>query len=123
MWNENNSTFDKYLLNKEKIAIIIKKDNGEFFVTIPVLDAASKASFSKLIEKYLVPLAEEYSKLTAKFIAGYKKLFPKHLNDDADRMCHSMMFGLYAVVVEYAQRIGRIALPTEGSRCEVLIQN
>lgn len=102
---------------------IIKKDNGEFFVTIPVLDAASKASFSKLIEKYLVPLAEEYSKLTAKFIAGYKKLFPKHLNDDADRMCHSMMFGLYAVVVEYAQRIGRIALPTEGSRCEVLIQN
>ncbi len=101
---------------------IIRKDNGEFFITVPAFDTASKEAFYEIVEKHFAPLMEEYSSLTEKFVAGYKKLFPKHLNDDIDRMCHNMFFGLYSTIIEYAQRTAKIALPSKGNLCEVLMK-
>ena len=100
---------------------IRRNEDGTFFITVPAFNNTAKEAFDKIVEKHLAPLADEYSRLIANFIAGYKKLFPKHLNDDADRMCSGMFFGLYAVIVEYAQRTGRIEPPTTGDFCEVLM--
>lgn len=101
---------------------IIRKDNGEFSVTIPAFDVETKEEFFKIVKTHMEPLAEDYFRLVKKFVAGYKKLFPKHLNDDADRSCHAMACFLFSTVVDYAQRIGRIEPPTEGSTCEVLMK-
>jgi len=101
---------------------IIRKENGEFFVTIPAFDTDTKEAFYKIVERHMMPLSEDYFCQVKKFITGYKKLFPKHLGDDADRACHAMACFLYDAVVLYAQRIGRIKPPAEGSTCEVLMQ-
>lgn len=101
---------------------IIRKDNGEFAVNLPAFDVATKEAFYKIVEKYMTPLAEDYFKLVKKFVTGYKKLFPKHLNDDADRACHAMACYLYSTIMDYALRTGRIEPPTVGSSCEVLMK-
>ena len=62
-----------------------------FFVTVPFFTIEQK--FDAIADKYLAPLLPEYSEIINKLISGYKKLFPKHLKDDADRMCHDMFMG------------------------------
>ena len=101
---------------------IIKREDGSLFVTTPFFTAEQKSEFDAIAERYLAPLMEEYKESVGGFIAGYKKLFPEHLTDDADRMCQSMFLGLYASVIAYAQRTGRIAVPTEGYVCDVITE-
>ena len=101
---------------------IKRKNDGSFVVMVPAFTKEQKAELDRIADKYLAPLMDEYSKLVDKFIAGYKKLFPKHLEEDAARMCKSVFKGMYAVIIEYAQRTGVIGLPTEGSYCDVLVQ-
>lgn len=57
-----------------------------------------------------------------KFVDGYKNLFPKHLHDDADRMCRNMFLGMYSVIVEYAQRTEQIKMPSKNCYCDVIQQ-
>lgn len=101
---------------------IVKKHDGSFFITAPFFTKEQKAEFDAIAEKYLAPLMPEYSEIVNKFISGYKKLFPKHLNDDADRMCQNMFMGLYAVIIEYAQKTEVIKMPSGNCYCDVLIQ-
>ena len=101
---------------------IVKKQDGSFFVTVPFFTKEQKAEFDAIADKYLAPLMPEYSEIVNKFISGYKKLFPKHLNDDADRMCQNMFMGLYAVIIEYAQRTEAIRMPSQNCYCDVLVQ-
>ncbi len=101
---------------------ITRKDNGEFSVNVPAFEVAAKETFYQIVEKHMTPLAGEYFALVKKFVTGYKKLFPKHLNDDADRACHAMACYMFCAVTEYAIRTGRIEPPTEGSSCEVLMK-
>ena len=101
---------------------ITRQENGGFFVTVPAFTKEQKAEFDKIVETHLSPLMDEYSALAKAFIAGYKKLFPKHLSDDADRMSHGMFKSLYKVFIEYAQKTGVIEHPTAGCYCDVLLQ-
>ena len=101
---------------------IIKKQDGSFFVTVPSFTKEQMTEFEAIVEKYLAPLMQEYSDIVNQFISGYKKLFPKHLNDDADRMCHQLFLGLYEVIIEYAQRTQAIKMPSSNCYCDVLIQ-
>lgn len=101
---------------------IVKKPDGSFFVTIPFFTKEQKAEFDAIADKYLAPLMPEYSEIVSRFIAGYKKLFPGHLNDDVDRMCQEMFKDLYAAVIMYAQRTDRIKMPSANCYCDVLIQ-
>ena len=102
---------------------IIKKPDGGLFVTVPAFTKEQKAEFDAIADKYLAPLMPEYSEIVNNFIAGYKKLFPRHLNDDADRMCQNMFVGLYAVIIAYAQRTEAIEMPSQNCYCDVLIQS
>lgn len=101
---------------------IVKKQDGCFFVTLPFFTIEQKTEFDAIADKYLAPLLPEYSEIINKFISGYKELFPKHLKDDADRMCHNMFMGIYAVMIDYAQRTEIITMPSPNCYCDVLIQ-
>ena len=101
---------------------IVKRQDGSFFITVPFFTREQKEEFDAIADRYLVPLMPEYSEIVEKFIAGYKKLFPRHLNDDVDRMCQNMFRGMYAAIVEYAQRTEAIRRPSPGCCCDVLIQ-
>ena len=63
-----------------------------------------------------------YSRLVSEFVSGYKKLFPKHLSDDADRRCCGVFEAMYTFFTEHAQKIGEIEPPSENCYCDVLIQ-
>jgi len=108
--------------NAVKDGYIIKKEDGSFFVTTPCFTAEQKQCFDAIVEKYFAELMPEYSEIAEKFIADYKKLFPKHLTDDADRMCQSMFAGLYITVVDYAQKNGDFEMPSKNCYCDVMLQ-
>ena len=110
------------LANAIQDGYIIKRDDGNFFVTVPSFNIKQKEKFDMIADKYLSPLMPEYSEAVDRFISGYKKLFPKHLNDDADRMCQSIFMGLYTKIIEYAQKTETIKMPSKNCYCDVLIQ-
>ncbi|MDE7282990.1 MAG: RNA polymerase sigma factor [Lachnospiraceae bacterium] len=101
---------------------VIRRENGELFVTIPAFTAEQKTAFDALVEKYLSPLRDEYNELTTSFIAGYKKLFPKHLQEDADRQSRNLYFGLCYVLLSFAQKTGSIEPPTPRCYCDVMLE-
>ena len=110
------------LANAIQNGYIVKKQDGSFFVTVPSFTKEQKEEFDRIAEKYLAPLMPTYSKAVNEFISGYKKLFPEHLNDDADRLCQSMFRGMYAVIIEYGQRTGAVEMPSSNCHCDVMIQ-
>lgn len=98
------------------------KDNS-LFVPVPFFTTEQKKAFDAIVEKHFSPLIPEYEAITNKFITAYKKLFPKHLSDDVDRMCQSMFSNLYATVIAYARKINAIEKPSDEFYCEVLLQH
>mgnify|MGYP001025298674 FL=1 len=103
-------------------AYILRREDGSLFVTVPAFTCEQKNAFEALVEKYLSPLTDEYARLTEQFIAGYKKLFPKHLQEDADRMSRNLYLDLCIVLLAHAQKTGAIEPPTPGFCCEVLLE-
>ncbi len=119
----NGSTKDT---NSAALAIkdgyITRSENDTLFITCPSFTAKQKKAFDYLVEKHLIPLAEEYTDCTECLIAGYKKLFPKHLQDEADRFCHHMFFSLYSVVIAHAQKNRIVQMPSETNYCDVMVE-
>lgn len=101
---------------------ILKKEGGSFFVTVPCFTAEQKRRFDAIVEKHFAHLMPEYAGIVEGFVADYKKLFPKHLRDDVDRMCQNMFSNFYATIVSCAQKNGAFAMPSESCRCEVMLQ-
>lgn len=110
------------LANAIKDGYIVKRNDGSLFVTSPAFTMEQTECFYKIVETYLTPHIDEYSKAVYGFVEGYKKLFPKHLRDDAERMCQGIYFGMYSVIVEYAQRTGKIRMPSKNCYCDVIQQ-
>ena len=111
------------VVNAIQNGYITKRSDGSFFVTVPSFTKEQKAVFDSICDKYLAPLMPKYNEIVSAFIQGYKKLFPKHLNDDADRMCQNMFLGMYSVIVEYGQRSGKLSMPSANCYCDVIIQH
>lgn len=101
---------------------IEKRADGSLFVTVPYFSAERMSEFEAAAQRYLAPLSSEYSAAVSGFIAGYKSLFPEHLSDDVERITSDMFVGMYKTVVEHAQRTGRIAPPSEGFVCDVMVE-
>jgi len=110
------------LANAIKGGYIIKKDDGSMFVTTPMFTIEQTEAFYNIVDTYLVPHINEYAELVYRFIKGYKKLLPPHLNDDADRMCHNMFVGMYSAIIDYAQRTEQIAMPSQNCYCDIIQQ-
>lgn len=101
---------------------IIRREDGSYFVTAPAFTLQQKKKFDEIVHKYMEPLMEEYTVCVENFLKGYKKLFPKHLQLDADYMCSHMFFSMYCVIIDVAQRAGELSKPAKGSICDVLVQ-
>ncbi|MPN44661.1 hypothetical protein SDC9_192226 [bioreactor metagenome] len=101
---------------------IVRDADGKLIVTSTAFTKEQKDEFYAIADRYLAPLMDEYSGIVERFITGYKKLFPKYLEDDTDRMCNGMFVGLYKAIIEFAQRTGDIELPSPDSFCDVMLQ-
>lgn len=101
---------------------IKRRADNSLFVTCPSFTAEQNKEFNALVEKHLIPLKDEYTNCTENLIAGYKKLFPKNLQEEADRFCHHLFFSLYSVVVAYARNNGIIQAPSADNYCDVMIE-
>ena len=119
---EGHSVDKNAVANAIQDGYIVKKDDGSFFVTVPCFTAEQKRTFDAVVEKYFAEPMPEYARIAESFIADYKKLFPKHLSDDVDRMCQNMFLNLYVTVVAYAQKRGDFEMPSKNCYCEVMIQ-
>lgn len=99
-----------------------RNENGELKVLVPVITIEQKKQFDAIVEELFEPLMKEYVAIVEKFIAGYKKLFPKHLVEDAQRMCRGFFVGFYDTVAEYCIEQGKLAKPCSDWICDVLVQ-
>ncbi|MBO5212256.1 MAG: hypothetical protein J6B60_01820, partial [Clostridia bacterium] len=101
---------------------IVRKEDGSFFVTSPSFTLEQNHQFENIVEKYLSPIMPAYSNAIESFVAGYKKLFPKHLNDDADRLCQNIFMGMYSEIIKHAQKTEKITAPSSNCYCDVMVQ-
>ncbi len=110
------------LTNAIRKGYIVRREDGSFFVDAPYFTMEQMKAFESLVEKHLAPLAGEYGACVNTFLAGYKKLFPKHLREDTERLLHGMYTGLFGTIVAYGLRTEKIAKPTPGYICDVIVQ-
>ena len=97
--------------------------DGSYRVKTPAFTLNQMKEFYGMADECLAPILEEYSQAVKSFIKGYKKQFPEHLGEDADRMCASMFLGLFDVIAAYARRKGVAAQLPEKGVCDVLLQH
>ena len=102
---------------------LVRRSDGTFFVAAPAFTRKQKNEFNELTDRIFAPLMDQYVKITDNFAAGYKKLFPKHLPDVADRQCHGLFIQLLNVLIKSAQNDEILEPPENGKVCEVLIEN
>ena len=101
---------------------IIRRD-GKLTVAVPAFTKPQYDAFTKLVEEVYEPVIGAYKEAVSKYVAGYKKLFPAHLEENADRACNYMFLTLYAVhMCDMIKEEGLLAPPAKGSVCDVLVQ-
>ncbi|MCI8386945.1 MAG: RNA polymerase sigma factor [Clostridiales bacterium] len=100
----------------------IERRGDELFVTVPAFTKEQKAIFDESVVRHFAPLMDEYSRIAERFIAGYAKLFPRHLADDAARFSRQFFFELLAPLAEIWQTNGLISKPERGLVCDVMVQ-
>lgn len=101
---------------------IKRNENGELVVTIPWFTKKQKDLFDEKAEKYFAPFIDDYVKAITAYADGYKKQFPKHLEDEVIRACNNIFMTLFTNMTRMAQEKGLLDLPEPGSYCDVLIQ-
>lgn len=101
---------------------IIRKD-GTLTVAVPAFTKEQYERFTKLAEEAFSPVIDAYTEAVRKYVAGYKKLFPAHLEEDVDRACNYRFLTSYAVdIYELATEQGLLVPPANGSVCDVLVK-
>lgn len=101
---------------------LVRNPDGSFKITMPVITSENNRELEAIAEKHLAPLMPEYSEAVGRFVSGYKKLFPRHLDDECARQMHMLFNGLFTAVIDYGQKIGRIAMPSDDYCCNALVQ-
>lgn len=97
-------------------------EDGELFVAVPAFTKEQKEKLNKAAEDNFSPVMDDYKTNVKKFIAGYKKLFPNHLEDDAQRQCSGFFFGFYKTLAQYCAENGILKKPQSDWICDVLVQ-
>ena len=101
----------------------IKRDEeGRLQVTIPAFTKEQKEAFDAIADRLLKPLMPEYFQVVEGFVGEYKKLFPKHLENDAERMCCGFFMGFYDTIAGYCAKHGIMARPSSEWICDVMVQ-
>lgn len=87
-------------------------------------EAVTESAKGKYRTEFLIWTDEygKYCQAIDRYLAGYRRLFPEHLGDTADRMCRSVFHDMYDVIVSYGQDKGELPVPPKGSVCDVLLE-
>lgn len=133
MWDSQINVCEELLSEKEitdtevaacaiEEGYIIRR-GGKLTVTVPSFTKAQYEQFTKMVEAAFAPVIDAYKETVRKYVAGYKKLFPAHLEDQVERACNYMFLTLYAVdIYDLIKAKGLLTLPASGSVCDVLVQ-
>ena len=101
----------------------LKRRDGKLTVAVPAFTKMQYEQFIKLAEEAFATVIDAYTEAVRKYVAGYKKLFPAHLEEDVERACNYMFLTLYAVdICDLAKEKGLLVPPTGESVCDVLVQ-
>lgn len=101
----------------------IVKKGRKLVVAVPAFTKEQYEQFTKLAEEAFATVIDAYTEAVRKYVAGYKKLFPAHLEEDVERACNYMFLTLYAVdICDLAKEKELLAPPEKGSVCDVLVQ-
>lgn len=100
-----------------------KVENGRLAVLVPAFTQAQKERFNQMAEAAFAPCIHLYTNAVSQYIRGYKRLFPKHLEEDAARACSYMFLTLFAVDLCDIARQEQLLPPADGGVCDVLIQS
>lgn len=101
----------------------LKRRDGKLTVAVPAFTKIQYEQFTKLAEEAFATVIDAYTEAVRKYVAGYKKLFPAHLEEDVERACNYMFLTLYAVdICDMAKEKGLLVPPKEESVCDVLVQ-
>ncbi len=101
----------------------IKKEDGKLTVAVPAFTKEQYEQFTKMAEEAFATVIGAYTEAVRKYVVGYKKLFPAHLEEAVDRACNYRFLTSYAVdICDMAKEKGLLVLPAEGSVCDVLVQ-
>lgn len=101
----------------------IKKTDGKLTVAVPAFTKVQYEQFTKLAEEAFATVIDAYKEAVSNYVAGYKKLFPMHLEEHVDRACNYRFLTSYAVdICDMAKERGLLVPPSEGSVCDVLVQ-
>lgn len=101
---------------------LVRNPEGSFKITLPVITRENKRKLCDIFEKHLAPLMPEYCEAVNRFVSGYRKLFPKHLDDECARNMNAMFKALFTTVINYGQKTGRIAMPSDNYYCDAIIE-
>ena len=97
-------------------------DDGRKRSLIPAFRRAEYEKFCTFVKKEFADIVPAWDSVIVKLAAGYTKLFPKHLADDAARLSRYFWFSMFAEVCREWQESGRIERPAAGSYCDVMIE-
>lgn len=97
-------------------------DDGRQRSLIPAFRRSEYEGFCNFAEKEFSGLVPAWDGMIVELAAGYAKLFPKHLADDAARLSRYFWFSMFAEVCRKWQESGRLARPAAGSYCDVMIE-
>ena len=100
-----------------------RRGNGTLFVASPAFSRKQKNEFNELTDRIFEPLMDRYLSIVDGLASGYKKLFPKHLSEVAERQCHGLFLQLLNALIISAQDDGVIEPPADGAVCDVLLEN
>lgn len=104
-----------------KEGYIVNKD-GSLFVTVPAFTKAQYEQFKKCAEITFESVMKKYVDTLRKYLEGYKKLFPAHLEEEVLNACNYLFLKQYTVICNLAKEKGLLKTPTTGSTCDVMIQ-
>ena len=97
--------------------------DGSLAVMTPAFTQEQKKHLDQIAEKHMGPLMDEYCRIVDEYVDGYRRLFPKHLADTAERMCKTSFLNMFVEIIAYAQGQGEIPLPPKDSICDMLLQH
>lgn len=95
---------------------------GGFLPAMPVFPLPLKQSFADRAESLLAPLIPALKTAVRRYAAGYKRLYPPCLEEEADRACARAFSGLFVNLVATAQEKGLLSRPSPGRLCQVLME-
>ena len=100
---------------------LAKNKDGEIICTIPAFTKAQHEQFLASAKRIFADFLPFYADEVKKYLAGYTKLFPKHLKEATERNSYYVFIALLKAVAADWLRSGKITLP-HGTVCDVLIQ-